>query len=155
MSVFLLQVVYSALLFSQPGSSLSANGSHHTTVKQAAEFPDIKIVGLDWISDSLEAKEVVDEAKYLMNQTNSSVIKDEDDAKEEADVKHEDDTKDEGSGNKKKRSRNEKVKMSSPESDEDKKPPVKKQKGTSKDVQKVKSSTVNIPVDEGCTLGGE
>ena len=122
------------------------------TVKQASDLSDIKIVSLDWLLKSVEKGEKFDEDKYLMANSNSAAVKDED--VEDEDVKDED-AKDDGVkkvDTSKKRSRNGKVKAASPESDEEEqKPPAKKQK----DTQKAKSRNLNIPIDEGCSLKGQ
>ena len=120
-------------------------------MKQASDLSDIKIVSLDWLLKSVEEGEKLDEDKYLMANSNSAAVEDQD--VEDEDVKVED-AKDDNvkkGDTGKKRTRNGKVKAASPESDEEEpKPPAKKQK----DSQKAKSSNLNIPIDEGCSLLG-
>ena len=100
-----------------------------TLVKQASELQDVKIVTLDWLLDSIDAKKKADELSYFMVDADSAALKDEDKGK--------------------KRSRNGKDKAVSPESEEEEQqPPAKKQK----DGQTAKSRSLNIPVDEGCNL---
>lgn len=139
-----------SLLVGSTSSSLLINHWQHT-VKQASDLSDIKIVSLDWLLKSVEEGEKLDEDKYLMANSNSATVKDED--VEDEDVKDEDvkDDKVKKSDAGKKRTRNGKVKAASPESDgEEQKPPAKKQK----DSQKAKSGNLNIPIDEGCNLQG-
>ena len=150
---------------------LAADNRYGKLVKQAAGFPDIKIVGIDWLLSSIDSGCRVDETKYLMDTPDSptaqkqDTTKKKDNTKKENSIKKEDNIEDEGTSKKddtvedkatsKKRGRNGKAKLASPESDEEKEPPTKKHKETRVDGQRAKSRAVNIPIDEGCQLQGE
>ncbi|MCJ1389085.1 hypothetical protein MMC18_001939 [Xylographa bjoerkii] len=101
-------------------------------VKQATQYPDIKLVSLDWLLESIKAQSKVDEKSYLMTKSDAIVT-----------TKNEDKSK--------KRTRYESIKEELSEADEaDALPAAKKQKHD----QKAKSKVPNIPVDEGCSLAG-
>ncbi|SLM34132.1 poly-ribose polymerase [Lasallia pustulata] len=99
-------------------------------VKQASDRPNTKIVSLEWLLDSVEAKKKVKETQYLVAATPKS--------------------KDITNG--KKRARAESVGNDKPsqalDGNNKQEPPAKKQKHG----QKAKSESIRIPIDEGCPL---
>ncbi|MCJ1379278.1 hypothetical protein MMC17_002379 [Xylographa soralifera] len=136
-------------------------------VKQAAEYPDIKIVSLDWLLESIKAQSKVDEESYLVAKSDTTMTKSDPTmtksditlTKSDSTVKKSESAatkpdsvvaiKNEDKG--KKRTRDESIKEEHSDADEaDALPVAKKQK----DGQKVKSKSLNIPVDEGCSLAG-
>ncbi|MCJ1433535.1 hypothetical protein MMC27_002898 [Xylographa pallens] len=143
-------------------------------VKQAAEYPDIKLVNLDWLLESIETQSKVDEHSYLMTksdftgtkshspmtksdstvtksgstvQKSNSTVTKSDSAAAKSDITTTTKNKDNG----KKRTRDERIKEEhADEAETAALPAAKKQK----DSQKAKSKSLNIPVDEGCSLAG-
>jgi len=109
-----------------------------TAVAQAQKLPDIKIVSLDWLLESVNEGMVLDEAQYSF--TNH--------------------TTDKSAPNSQLATGKKRVRAATPEEndtqqitarypEEDEEPPVKRQK----DGQKAKSSSaLTVPVDEGCNL---
>ncbi|MCJ1286489.1 hypothetical protein MMC26_005835 [Xylographa opegraphella] len=55
--------------------ALSGTFPGWTHVKQAAEHPDIKVVNLDWLLECIETRSMVDEGSYLMMKLGSTVAK--------------------------------------------------------------------------------
>lgn len=111
-------------------SSFSQFYVDQTLVKQASDRPNTKIVSLEWLLDSVEAKKKVKETQYLVAATPKS--------------------KDITNG--KKRARAESVGNDKPsqalDGNNKQEPPAKKQKHG----QKAKSESIRIPIDEGCPL---
>ena len=107
----------------------------HNPVKRSADFPDIEIVGLDWLLETIQTKKKVDEKPYKMGKSDSTVA---------ATAK--------GNDKGKKRSHNGKIKSEAPESDEEEQAPLAKKQ---KDAQIAKSRAIQIPVDEGCENPGK
>ena len=89
-------------------------------------------MSIEWLLDSVEAKKKVKEAKYLMASMADSKVQ--------------------SKGKKRGRADSADDQKPSKASDDDGKqqPPAKKQK----DGQKAKSGSLQIPVDEGCSLAG-
>ena len=117
------------------------------TVQEASKFPEIKLVSFDWLTASIDTQTRADEAQFSFNQTNSS---------------HDVATKSVGSapskqkdakGKGKKRLRSP-VPMEEDLSDAKELPadsPMKKHR----EVQRAKSGSLLIPVDETCPLTGK
>ncbi len=132
-------------------------------VKQALKRPEVKIVNLQWLLDSIQQSQKVSEATYQLSATNSSVSPGPGQTKSQ---KGKQDNKMNMTAPPKvpKRARksanadggmapdaavNPGVAESS-EDDETGEPPAKKQK----DGQKAQSGSLIVPVDEGCGLAG-
>ena len=97
----------------------------YPTDVQATKVYNCKIVSVDWLIDSDEAKKPLDEKNYLFNSNSKS---DDEDSGDE----------------KKKRTLEEALDLTDDRAS--KKP---------KDAQKANSKALNVPVDEGCHLKGE
>lgn len=107
-------------------------------VAQAGTLPDIKIVNLDWLLDSVNGGKLLDEAQYLFTSRSidKSVTKSQSNSGKKRARADTPDNHDAGNA-------------ASPDIEENQQPPVKRQK----DGQKAKSgSALNVPVDEGCNL---
>ncbi len=116
-------------------------------VQEASKFPDIKIVSLDWLTASISSQIRADEAQFSFGQTGS--IQGDDTNSMGSTPSEQDDTKSKG----KKRLRSPTPIEDDP-SDADEaveQPPTKKHK----DVQRAKSGSLLIPVDETCPLAGK
>ena len=99
-------------------------------VKQAAEHPDVSLVSLDWLHESIRARSKVDEKSYIMTESDPTMT-----------------GKDGDKG--KKRTCDGSIKKESSENDEaNVLSAAKKQK----DDQKTNSMVLTIPLDEGCSL---
>ncbi|KAF6239847.1 hypothetical protein HO173_002394 [Letharia columbiana] len=115
-------------------------------VQEASKLPDIKIVSFDWLTASTKSQTRADEAQFSLDQTGS----DQNNATSSMDLapSKQNDTK--GKGRKRPRSP---TPIEEDHSDVDKaveQPPTKKHK----DVQRAKSGSLLIPVDERCLLAG-
>ncbi|KAI9812723.1 MAG: hypothetical protein M1827_004479 [Pycnora praestabilis] len=138
--------------------------------RQAKDVKNIKVVNIDWLLDSVNEKKKLSEASYLLGKpdpkgSSSAITKKS--TKGKGTVKSEDsEVEDQGDvaamspepkGKKRGRGgvssskvKEEKVKGESPDIDQEEQPPAKKQK----DGQKAKSSSLAVPLDEGCPLAG-
>lgn len=100
-------------------------------MKDASNYPDIRIVDFEWLNNSLSSKSKIDEDGYLLDPTQEDAVIGSD-------------TLVAASTASKKRRR----------ADDDDDPPaptnLKKSKVMQKDGQKAKSRSMNIPVDEHC-----
>lgn len=109
-------------------AQFSKNGAK---VKDASNYPDIRIVDFEWLNNSLSSKSKIDEDGYLLDPTQEDAVIGSD-------------TLVAASTASKKRRR----------ADDDDDPPaptnLKKSKVMQKDGQKAKSRSMNIPVDEHC-----
>ena len=103
-----------------------------TTVKQAGEASDVKIVTYDWLLASANNKLKADEGAFSIVQPVSS-------------------QNGRSTKGKKRAHSPTPVKTDSSDEDTDSKPPAKK----SKDGQKAKTRALQIPVDEMCSLAGK
>ena len=117
------------------------------TVQEASKFPDIKFVSFDWLAASIDTQTRADEAHFSFSQLNSShdVATD---SVGSAPSKQKD-TK----GKAKKRLRSP-ISMEEDSSDAKELPeetPMKKHR----EVQRAKSGSLLIPVDETCPLTGK
>ena len=114
-------------------------------VLEASRFPDIKIVSFDWLTASISGRTRADETQFSFGQTSSNP----DDTTRSMSPTH---SKQKGS---KKRPRSPSPisdgssKTDAEEAEEQ--PPVKRHK----DVQRAKSGSLIIPVDETCPLAGK
>ena len=145
------------------------------SVKQAAEYPNIKVVNLDWILESFERQTKTDEKAYLMTTSDSTVAQaDTTVSKLDSTIKRLDSTvtksdstvmKSDSAAAKpdsaattknndkgKKRTREESIKEEHSDVDKADAPPATKKQ---KDGLKAKAKSLTIPVDEGCSLAGE
>lgn len=109
-----------------------------TAVAQAQKFPDIKIVSLDWVLESVNECMALYEGPYSF--TNHTTDKSAPNSQP-------------ATGKKRVRAatpeENDTQQITAPDPKEDEEPPVKRQK----DGQKAKSdSALTVPVDEGCSL---
>ena len=128
---------------------LSANALVLVSVKvlEASKFPDIKIVRLDWLMASTNSQIRADEAQYSFGQTGPN--------KEDAmssmgkTTSKQNDSK--GKGRKRPRSPTPVEEDPCPIDEAVEQPPTKKHK----DVQKAKSGSLLILVDERCPLAGQ
>lgn len=114
------------------------------TVKEARKFPDIKLVNFDWLTASINSRRRADESQFAF----------------EADYNPDDATnspgptpfqQNKGKGKKRQRSPSPIEKDSSDAEESVEQPPTKRHK----DVQKAKSASLLIPVDETCPLAGK
>ena len=117
------------------------------TVQEASKFPDIKFVSFDWLTASIDSQTQADEAQFSFSQPNSShdVATD---SMRSAPSKQKD-TK--GKGKKRLRSPTPMEEDSSDAKDLPEESPMKKHK----EVQRAKSGSLLIPVDETCPLTGK
>ena len=106
------------------------------TVAQAQKFPDVKIISLDWLLESVNEGKLLDEAQYSFT----------------------DKSKNTSAPNTQPAMGKKRARAATPDEDDTQQnapldvnvPPVKRQK----DGQKAKSgSALVVPVDEGCNLG--
>lgn len=116
-------------------------------VKEASKFPDIKIVSFDWLTASINSQVRADEAQFSFGQSDSS----QDVAASSMDPtpSQQNDTK--GKGRKRPRSPTPIEEIPSDVDEALEEPPAKKHK----DVQRAKSGSLLIPVDETCPLAGK
>ena len=104
-------------------------------VKRAADFPDIEIIGFDWLLETIRTRQKIDESLYHMAKSAITAA-----PKGKADDK----------GKKRTRDRKIVADTSEPDEEEEEEPPAKKQK----DAQKAGSRVIQVPVDEGCSSPG-
>ncbi|CAF9916233.1 MAG: hypothetical protein ALECFALPRED_010570 [Alectoria fallacina] len=115
-------------------------------VQEASNFPDIKIVSFDWLTASISSQTRANEAQFSLGQTDSN----QDDAASSMGHTNSEENATKGKGRKRSRSPAP-INDKPPEVEEAKdQPSVKKYK----DVQRAKSGSLVIPVDETCPLAG-
>lgn len=124
-SIYISPTTFSSDLLDLPSSGFYANSA---SVKQAGDVSNLKIVSLEWLLDSVEAKKKVKETQYLVTNMPGS--------------------KDVSRGQKRARAESAEDDKPAPTSNDGNKqePPAKKQK----DGQKAKSRSIRIPIYEGC-----
>ena len=116
-------------------------------VQEASNFPDIKIVSFDWLTASISSQTRANEAQFSLGQTDSN----QDDAASSMGHTNSEENATKGKGRKRSRSPAP-INDKPPEVEEAKdQPSVKKYK----DVQRAKSGSLVIPVDETCPLAGK
>ena len=127
----------------------SANALVLVSVKvlEASKFPDINIVSFDWLTTSINSQIRSDESQFSFDQRGS----DQDDATSSINPKPSKENDSKGKGKKRPRSPTP-VEEDSSDIDETGEPSPKKRH---KDVQKAKSGSLLIPVDETCPLAGK
>ena len=109
----------------------------------------MKIVNIDWLNDSFEAKRKVYEEPYLMANASTQKAKVKKSADHSKSRSQPSKDLDEVKAPGKKRERSSKIKDEP--SDEEEERPQKK----IRDGQKASSAKLNVPVDEGCNLSGQ
>ena len=117
------------------------------TVQEASKFPDIKLVSFDWLTASIDTQARADEAQFSFSQLNSShnVVT----VSVGSAPSKQKDTK--GKAKKRLRSPIPMEEDSSDAKELPENPPVKKHR----EVQRAKSGSLLIPVDETCPLTGK
>lgn len=103
-------------------------------VTQALDIKNVKIVSFQWLLDSMDGKKKVNEAKYLMASTTAA----------------KDPPKNQTKGKKRARDASPDDEKTVKAEDEEK-PKSKKHK----DANIAQSGSLNVPIDEGCSLGGK
>ncbi|KAM0804195.1 putative poly-ribose polymerase [Usnea florida] len=122
---------------------IEANASK---VQEASKFPDIKLVSFDWLTASIDTQTRADEAQFSFSQLNSSHDVATDSVGSA--LSKQKDTK--GKGKKRPRSPVPMEEESSDAKDLPEASPIKKHR----EVQRAKSGSLLIPVDETCPLTG-
>ncbi|KAL9133352.1 MAG: hypothetical protein Q9175_005473 [Cornicularia normoerica] len=130
-----LHTLLQLLSTSKPGSK-----------KEASKFPDIKIVSFDWLTASINSQVRADEAQFSFGQSDS--IQDVAASSMGPTPSQQNDTK--GKCRKRPRSPTPIEEIPSDVDEALEEPPAKKHK----DVQRAKSGSLLIPVDETCPLAG-
>ena len=117
------------------------------TVQEASKFPDIKLVSFDWLTASIDTQTRADEAQFSFSQLSSSHDVATDSVGSA--LSKQKDTK--GKGKKRPRSPVPMEEESSDAKDLPEASPIKKHR----EVQRAKSGSLLIPVDETCPLTGK
>ena len=116
-------------------------------VQEASSFPDIKIVSFDWLTASISSQTRADEAQFSFGQTRLN----QDDAASSMGHTNSEENGSKGKGTKRPRSPTPINDEPSYVEEAEDQPPVKKYK----DVQRAKSRSLVIPMDETCPLTGK
>ncbi|KAF7591625.1 hypothetical protein BBP40_001264 [Aspergillus hancockii] len=107
--------------------------NQNSKYKQACKAYNCNIVTINWLLESIDAKKPLPEKPYLLSSNKNDTKADSEEDQDEATSKKD----------KKKRTLEEALEISEPSTSK-----------KVKDEQKLSSKTLNVPLDEGCCLGG-